>query len=107
MSSLEKTNELIPVYYSYDPDCDEISISGKDYADFMECFADGANGEDGVVYPRFHNEPYNYFREINDAMWDLDFEELSEGVFSTEDYTLQDVIDGMREKGFEMIECDW
>lgn len=70
----------------------------------MLCYADGANGEKGVVYPQFKKEPYNYFTEINDAMWSIDCPECVEGVFEITGYTIQEVIQKMTSLGFEMIE---
>ena len=96
--------KLIPVYYIYDSDYEEVTISGKDYVEYAECYADGANGENGVVYKRFKNEPYNYFHEINDAMWSLDHMENSESNFDITGCSIQQVINEMRSKGFEMIE---
>lgn len=101
-----ENRNLIPVYYIYDEDENEISISGKDYVDYMDCFADGANGVDGIVdSDRSSHEPYNYFYEINDAMWSLNHMELSEGSFDVEGFTLQQIISEMKTKGFEMICC--
>ncbi len=99
-----RKRKLIPVYYQYDSSCNEVTISGKDYVDYADQYADGANGENGVVYPYCKGEPYNYFAEINDAMWDIDCPECAEGLFEITGYTIQEVIQKMATKGFEMIE---
>lgn len=103
MEDIRRGN-LIPVYYQYDPSCNEVAISGKDYVDAMDCYADGANGKNGVVNPRFKGEPYNYFTEINDAMWSIDCPECAESLFEITGYTIQEVIQKMASLGFEMIE---
>lgn len=96
--------KLIPVYYQYEPSDNEVSISGKEYTDIMGCYADGANGVRGVVYPRFKGEPYAYFKEINDAMNSIDCPDCAEGLFEITGYTIQEVIKRMAGLGFEMIE---
>lgn len=97
--------KLIPVYYQYDPSCNEVAISGKEYTDVMDCYADGANGENGIVdSDKVGSEPYNYFYEINNAMWSIDCPECAEGIFEITGYTIQEVIQKMAKLGFEMIE---
>lgn len=95
---------LIPVYYQYDPFCNEVIISGKDYVDAMDCYADGANGENGVVDDDCKGQPYNYYYEIKDAMWSINCSECAESLFEITSYTLQEVIQKMASLGFEMIE---
>lgn len=98
--------KLVPVYYIYDKEDNSISISGKEYVDVMDCYADGANGENGIVdSDKASYEPYNYFSEINEAMWSLNHPENYEGNFDMDGCTLKQVIAEMRAKGFEMI-CD-
>lgn len=104
MANIETKNKLIPVYYIYDTNTSQITIAGKDYADSEGQFADGPNGENGKVYPENKNEPYSYFKEINETMWSIDCPEDAEGVFDTNGHTLEYIMGKMQEKGFEMIE---
>lgn len=97
-----ENNNLIPLYY-YWYDNDEICISGKEYVEAIGEYADGANGENGVVYDQFKNEPYSYFSEIADIMDELDYEELSEGIFSMEESSISELFSKMEARGFELI----
>ncbi len=98
-----RRGKLIPVYYSSGEY--EMEISGKEYADYIGHFANEANGRNGIVYPQFKNEPYNYFDEIHDAILSMGCWEAAEpGLFEFTGHTLQEVIQYMATKGFEMIE---
>lgn len=89
-------SELIPCYYTYEPEENQIYISAKDYVDQMDQYADGSNKNN-------KNQPYNYFYEINDAMWSIDCPEDAESVFDTNGKSLEYIIKNMKAKGFELI----
>ena len=92
---------MIPVYYLYDSSDNSILISGKDYVEYAEQYVDGANG---IVDEEYGKEPYNYFYEIKEAMFELNYMENSESNFDVGTSTLQEVIMKMEAKGFQMIE---
>ncbi len=101
---VEVTDDLVPCYYYVDDG--KIVISGMEYVDFMDMYADGANGEDGVIDEENKGEPYNYFCEINEAMWDIDCPEDSEAVFDMNGHSIEYIIAGMRKAGFLLIKDD-
>lgn len=96
-----KTDNLVPVYYGIRTD--GIIITSKAYCDVFDEAADGANGENGKVYPEFQNEPYNYFTEINDAMWSIGCQEMSEAIFDMAVLNINTIISKMKQHGFELI----
>lgn len=112
--------QLIPLSYSFtfgnhdedDPfnGSDNIAICGKAYSDFFEQYADGPNGEDGVLYEDAEEgEPYAYYCEIADIMGELGFVEASEGCFEPIDtmYIDRDKLKrDFLDRGYELIEED-
>ena len=94
----------IKVYYGfYCKEDNEIVLTAKDYFDKVEEVAECPNGEDGRLYDDFEDEPYNYYSEINDAMWGIDCEEDSEAIYSMNNLTIKEVIERMLDNGFELI----
>ena len=98
---------LIEVYYGISHGLTEdenvIVVTAKDYLDKFDELSDAANGENGKVYPRFQNEPYNYYSEINDALWNIGCVENSESVFDMCGLDIETIIKRMEKHGFKLI----
>lgn len=98
-----ENKNLIPLYYYFYTGNEEICIGSKEYVEEMECYPDGPNGENGIVDEDFDDEPYSYYSEVYEAMTDIGCCETSEDIYHLMNQPIQDVIQKMRQKGFEMI----
>lgn len=96
---------MIEVYYGH---YDEtwLTLTAKKYMDKLDIVADGPNDNNGKVYKEFKGEPYNYFSEIKDAMEEIGCSEQFEAVFDMCDLTLDEIINGMAERGFKLVHND-